>query len=166
MLYLRTGGGLKDDLFELFHLIDEETEAQGHTASQQQGPDKNRRMKAHSMKGHWGWTRAWPSSEQVCTYEKKTVTLGWWWKREFNRPPPCKISFLPENSAPDRRQSQKFSLITDSKVMEKTFKSTQNALASNNSIKYTQYGYYFWHKLILHFPMKNVSGIEDILILC
>ena len=52
MLHLRTGGGLRDDLLELFHLIDEETEAQGHTASKQQGPDKNIRMKAHSMKGH------------------------------------------------------------------------------------------------------------------
>lgn len=37
MLYLRTGGGLKDDLLELFHLIDEETEAQGHTASNNRG---------------------------------------------------------------------------------------------------------------------------------
>lgn len=51
MLHLRTGGGLRDDLLELFHLTDEETEAQGHIASKQQGPDTNRRMKAHSVRG-------------------------------------------------------------------------------------------------------------------
>lgn len=51
MLHLRAGDGLRDDLTELFHLTDEETEAQGHTTSKQQRLGTNKE-KTHSRKGH------------------------------------------------------------------------------------------------------------------
>lgn len=79
-----------------------------------------------------------PTQRWAALYTREDNTHRGITAKEGAEPTVCETSFLPENSALGRRQSQKFSLITDGEVMEKTFKPTQNTPAFNNPIRYTQ----------------------------